>query len=214
MPFTGYNKLMRTGSSTDAFGSAETTAMDGPPLIADQIALDLMNTLAMTDSGLVDSLQSDADVLRWLHTQNLVLEGTLPPGKRSSLLTSTRSLRELVRSLVQRRKAGRPVGVKEINGFLAKSVSHLHLEKEGKTGIRVTRQYRQATPEQLLAPVAEAAADLLTNGDFDLVRNCEGPLCTLWFYDRTKAHRRRWCSMAVCGNRNKVAVFRQRAHKD
>lgn len=188
--------------------------MDGPALIADQIALDLMNTLAMTDSGLVDSFQSDADVLRWLHAQNLVLEGTLPPGKRSSLLTSTRSLRELVRSLVQRRKAGRPVDVKEINGFLAKSVSHLYLEKRGKAGIRVMRHYGQATPEQLLAPVAEAAAELLTNGDFDLVRNCEGPLCTLWFYDRTKAHRRRWCSMAVCGNRNKVAVFRQRAQKD
>lgn len=40
-------------------------------------------------------------------------------------------------------------------------------------------------------PVAEQAADLLVNGDFSLVRECKHPDCTLWFYDLTKAHRRR-----------------------
>jgi predicted RNA-binding Zn ribbon-like protein len=30
------------------------------------------------------------------------------------------------------------------------------------------------------------------------------------FYDRTKSHKRRWCSMALCGNRHKVAEFRKR----
>lgn len=46
--------------------------------------------------------------------------------------------------------------------------------------------------------------------DFNLVRKCEDSDCVLWFVDKTKAHRRRWCSMALCGNRNKVASFRQR----
>nr|WP_254214234.1 CGNR zinc finger domain-containing protein [Burkholderia multivorans] len=32
----------------------------------------------------------------------------------------------------------------------------------------------------------------------------------LWFLDRTKSHRRRWCSKALCGNRQKVAAFRRR----
>ena len=32
----------------------------------------------------------------------------------------------------------------------------------------------------------------------------------LMFYDRTKSHKRRWCSMALCGNRHKVAEFRKR----
>jgi predicted RNA-binding Zn ribbon-like protein len=45
------------------------------------------------------------------------------------------------------------------------------------------------------------------------VRRCEGVDCVLWFYDRTKAHRRRWCSMEGCGNRAKVARFRSRASK-
>ncbi|MDX3854896.1 CGNR zinc finger domain-containing protein [Streptomyces sp. AK02-01A] len=35
----------------------------------------------------------------------------------------------------------------------------------------------------------------------------------LWFYDRTKSHRRRWwwCSMETCGNRTKVRARRSRA---
>jgi predicted RNA-binding Zn ribbon-like protein len=59
-------------------------------------------------------------------------------------------------------------------------------------------------------PVAEAVATLLAKGDFSLVRKCECPDCTLWFHDRTKSHHRRWCSMALCGNRMKVAAFRAR----
>jgi predicted RNA-binding Zn ribbon-like protein len=64
--------------------------------------------------------------------------------------------------------------------------------------------------EALLVPVAEAVARLLAEGDFSLVRKCESSDCTLWFYDRTKSHHRRWCSMAQCGNRMKVAAFRAR----
>lgn len=62
----------------------------------------------------------------------------------------------------------------------------------------------------LLGPVAEAVAQLLAEGDFTLVKQCEHPDCVLWFYDRTKAHKRRWCSMAVCGNRYKAAQFRKK----
>ncbi|HEX8403835.1 MAG TPA: CGNR zinc finger domain-containing protein, partial [Duganella sp.] len=40
---------------------------------------------------------------------------------------------------------------------------------------------------------------------------CEHPECILWFYDRTKSHKRRWCSMALCGNRYKAAQFRKRS---
>ena len=57
---------------------------------------------------------------------------------------------------------------------------------------------------------AEAAAELFTKPEFNLVRKCESDDCVLWFYDRTKGHKRRWCSMAVCGNMHKVSKFRSR----
>ena len=65
-------------------------------------------------------------------------------------------------------------------------------------------------PSQLLAPVAEAVADLLCYGNPAYVKKCENPACVLYFYDGTKNHSRRWCSMKACGNRTKVAAFYQR----
>ena len=78
----------------------------------------------------------------------------------------------------------------------------------------MTRVPANGTAASLLGPVAEAAAHLLVEGDFALVRQCEHPDCILWFYDRTKSHKRRWCSMAQCGNRQKAARFRKRNHAE
>jgi predicted RNA-binding Zn ribbon-like protein len=69
------------------------------------------------------------------------------------------------------------------------------------------------TPDALLLPIAEAMGDLVCRKDFRLVRRCQGPTCTLWFHDVSKAHARRWCSMAVCGNRAKAAAHRARSRQ-
>jgi predicted RNA-binding Zn ribbon-like protein len=79
--------------------------------------------------------------------------------------------------------------------------------------LRVVRRYERDTPEQWLMPLAESAAQLLAEEDFGLVRKCESSECTLYFYDRTKSHRRRWCSMATRGARHKVSNFRARHDK-
>jgi len=72
------------------------------------------------------------------------------------------------------------------------------------------KRRRLGSVDALLVPVAEALALLLTEVDLAMVRQCESADCTLWFHDHTKSHRRRWCSMAQCGNRMKVAAFRAR----
>jgi len=61
-----------------------------------------------------------------------------------------------------------------------------------------------------LLPVAQSLAQLVSREDFSHVRACEGPSCTLLFADHTRGHARRWCSMAICGNRAKQAAHRQR----
>jgi predicted RNA-binding Zn ribbon-like protein len=48
------------------------------------------------------------------------------------------------------------------------------------------------------------AADLLTSGAWRRLRQCEGETCGWLFPDRSKSGRRRWCSMADCGNREKA----------
>ena len=68
------------------------------------------------------------------------------------------------------------------------------------------------TPRGALALIAADAAELLGTELRERLRICPGPGCRGRFLDDSPAGRRRWCSMAVCGNRSKAAVHRQAAH--
>jgi predicted RNA-binding Zn ribbon-like protein len=62
----------------------------------------------------------------------------------------------------------------------------------------------------VLAALAREVAHFLADSNFSYLRKCANSECVLFFYDTTKNHRRQWCSTAVCGNRHKVAAFRER----
>src|SRR5437588_368598 len=69
---------------------------------------------------------------------------------------------------------------------------------------------REDSLDWLLAAVAHSAAEIIAEGANARLRLCANPTCGLFFYDTSRTHRRRWCSMTVCGNRRKVAVFARR----
>ena len=184
-----------------------------PQFVADDVALDFLNTSYGKGADHVECFDSDQGVLDWLTQAGLSNTFVEPPrpGKPGTLLQAALDLRSVVRDLIEKRKAGRAADVTLLNQVLALAPVHGQLSwKKGQ--LPALRQVRDAESAlAVLTPVAEAVAKLLTEGDFDLVRTCEGEVCTLWFYDRTKSHRRRWCDMAVCGNRAKVAAFRERS---
>jgi predicted RNA-binding Zn ribbon-like protein len=60
-----------------------------------------------------------------------------------------------------------------------------------------------------LADIARDAVTLIGNRGKRL-RSCERPGCVTMFLDVSRSGRRRWCSMQRCGNREKVAVYRNR----
>jgi len=64
--------------------------------------------------------------------------------------------------------------------------------------------------DSMLWPVARAAADLLTSDEIAKVRQCAADDCAWLFVDRTKNHRRRWCDMNSCGNRDKARRYYRR----
>jgi predicted RNA-binding Zn ribbon-like protein len=181
--------------------------------IGDNLAINFINTRRMVEGQLTDTLQSGSDVKAWLKRQEVpVAKGTLPFSE-GVLLRRARELREIALAAVQDRKSGNKPSLAALNRFLKASSIRTSLTADDAKNIRVTRVYSKETVEAFLAPVAEAVADLLANVDFDLVRHCEGNACVLWFYDRTKGHRRRWCTSTGCGNRAKVAAFRERASR-
>jgi predicted RNA-binding Zn ribbon-like protein len=181
-------------------------AQSEPVQIGDHPALNFLNTTVVENGVLIDRLQSDSDVLQWLKSPGVGKAHTVP-FPSGVLLKTARTIRETLRSAVEQAKAGKSPNWRYWNALLEKSPSHQVVSANGSG---TTQRWGTHTPEQVLGPIIAAAVELLTTGDFELIRKCEDHACVLWFYDRTKSHRRRWCSMSACGNRNKVAAFRER----
>jgi predicted RNA-binding Zn ribbon-like protein len=181
--------------------------------IGDHLALDFINTERAHLGELVELFKSDKDVKDWLSRAGVTMPAKIGPWKPGILVKKALQLRVIARMAIEAKKAGKRPSLDALNAFLEHAGSYPQIILYPRSRMEIRRIYGSRTAEEFLAPVAESVADLLINGDFELVRPCEGDKCVLWFYDRTKAHRRRWCSPTECGNRAKVAAFRARSHE-
>src|SRR5438093_1981166 len=66
--------------------------------------------------------------------------------------------------------------------------------------------------ERPLWDIARSAAELLTSGDHDRIKECASTTCEWVFLDRSRNHSRRWCDMSDCGNRAKARRFHAKKH--
>jgi predicted RNA-binding Zn ribbon-like protein len=198
-----------------------------PPamFIADSLGLDFLNSIATPVDTPVDWLDTGAGLLKWLAQAKLVpadaleeLKARALPGELDIVADQTRALREWFRAFV-RRHMGRPLTPKALhelgplNRLLERDeafgqISRHHQGDGDRLQLRMTRRWR--SPESLLLPIGEALAKFVCEEDFANVKPCEGHTCTLVFADRTRRRGRRWCSMAICGNRAKQAAHRKR----
>ncbi len=186
-----------------------TNTLDELVLIGDNDALNMINTVVKIDGKLIDRWSSTEQLVYWLDK----VAGIIVPDDLCSslaLLDTAKQLREITRVLIQQKKEEHSLDIEPLNAFLHKASRWLNLEYDANQSLIVTHHYTMHSPEQVLAPLAEASAKLIAQKDFSLVKRCEHQDCVLWFYDKTKAHKRRWCSMKVCGNRHKVMKFRKK----
>lgn len=179
-------------------------------VLADHLGLDLLNTRAELNGLSYEFWNSDEDVMRWLVRVGVAPKDGSPAPAAPGVLKQARELREMARALVVQRKRGEQGDPAALNKFMRAYQTFPHLVRDDAGGYKLVRRAADNSVGQLLGEVAEAVALLLAEGDFALVKECEHPECVMWFYDRTKAHKRRWCSMAMCGNRHKAAEFRKR----
>jgi predicted RNA-binding Zn ribbon-like protein len=184
--------------------------------VGDHVALDFLNTVLTRDGEQHDLLERDEDVRAWLATFEMEPVEALAfvRGRPGELLQHARRLRECARKMVLARKAGANSNTRVLNEFLRQGESFYEL-RWSSDAIGASNPKRIAkriadSPAALMRPVADAVAELLETGDFALIKKCENPECSMLFCDLTKSHRRRWCSPALCGNRMKVAAFRER----
>jgi predicted RNA-binding Zn ribbon-like protein len=118
------------------------------------------------------------------------------------------AMRRIVEAFVEARSAP-DKDVAAINAYLRRVAVHEELVAiDG--GFASVRHATTDAPDVLLYFVAEAARELFTRKHAHAIRRCANEECTHYFYDASKNGTRRWCSMAGCGNREKVAALRSR----
>jgi predicted RNA-binding Zn ribbon-like protein len=201
-----------------------------PPaiFIADAPGLDFLNSIATPVDTPIDWIADGEGYLSWLAQAHLVTDDILHemgaralPGELDNIADQARSLREWFRGFVRSHR-GRPLTADSLAEL--EPLNRLLERDEGFSQIVLRPTMRSLenspfehatlrrwrTPEALLLPVGQALARLVCTEDFSYVKACEGPTCTLVFADHTRGHARRWCSMAICGNRAKQAAHRSR----
>ena len=194
--------------------------------VADSLGLDFLNSIATPVDTPVDWLDSGDGFLRWLAQAELVpadaldaLRARAMPGELDKVADQARALREWFRGFVHKHM-GRslpPKALQELgplNKLLqcdeAFSQISRRRERDGGDRFELHAMRRWRSAESLLLPIGEALAKFVCEEDFARVKTCEGHRCTLVFADHSRMQARRWCSMAICGNRAKQAAHRNR----
>lgn len=175
--------------------------------LSGDVSLDFVNTELVLRHARVDTLTDDEAVANWLRGAGLA-----PPTDPRGLATAARGLRAAIREIATataERRAPSEDSIAILNEFLARPAAVHVLDRRGKLLVASLRVMRDDAAS-CLYPIAVAAMTLFTERDHRHVKKCANPHCILFFYDSTKSHTRRWCSMGVCGNRAKAAEFARR----
>jgi predicted RNA-binding Zn ribbon-like protein len=134
------------------------------------------------------------------------------PKAAQSLLNHAEQLGTALRTSFRAILKGQDIlreSVEPINQILRVTEGHDELQRDGSLW-RMGFVAREEGLEWLLAAIARSGAELIAGGAGESLKKCANLDCRILFYDDSRTHRRRWCSMALCGNRSKVAAFARR----
>jgi predicted RNA-binding Zn ribbon-like protein len=210
-----------------------------PPaiFIAGPLGLDFLNSLARPIVEVVDWLGNGSDFLSWMKQAGLlsvdeiaVVKSGMSPKELDRVAAKARDLRDWLRVFVIEHM-GRPLKAQALtqlgplNDLLVSDEIFLSLvpgpaplakqplDEASPAIFHLQAQRRWRKPDSLLSPIAEEIAKFISSADFRYVKACQGDHCILFFLDQTRRHGRRWCSMAVCGNRAKQEAHLARLKK-
>ncbi|HEV2888280.1 MAG TPA: ABATE domain-containing protein [Jatrophihabitans sp.] len=173
--------------------------------VSGRISLDFVGTLKWRNREQSEEQLTEPDRLAdWARAGQLIDEPLLVTPAKLARAVAVREA--LYRAVVQAIEGGEPdpAAVKMLNEAARRRPLTLRLV-EG-------RLRRSGSVEQLLSSVIRDGLELLGGEQLQQVRQCTGQDCTRLFLDTSRAGKRRWCGMAECGNRAKVAAFRRRQH--
>jgi len=169
---------------------------DPRPLTGEPLSLELVNTRWHSNGSIRDLLAEQGGPELWLDAVGLADRCPATEATLAALLQARDALVAAMRSPAEPSAQARAA----LNSVLAHA--------------RVRREFTEAGPASNVEAddpawlAAWLAADdylTLSSGAPDRIRRCAGEQCVLHFFDTSQNGRRRWCSMATCGNRNKAS---------
>ena len=192
-------------------------------LIGNALFLDFVNTQKMRDGQPFETLETFADFVAWTIAVELLdekqgkelFEKWNEDSATADFMREAVNFRNLLREMAENIADGKEPEastIKAINDQLKQQSGFTEIEKTEK-GFEKNFRVDFSEPAKILPPIAESVADFLFYGNFEYLRKCGNSNCVLYFYDITKNHKRRWCSMTACGNLAKASAFYQRKKK-
>lgn len=156
-----------------------------------------------------DDLPPSREMLEAFLRERALLEDEVPftDADRDAALELTRALLAKVRT-----NRGEPLAEGEvavIDEHAQRAGLHPHFAQDGPVLVP-----SETGVDGALGRIVAIAflADL--DGSWGQLKECAGEDCTSVFYDRSKNHSGRWCTMSTCGNRAKVRAWRERQRAD
>jgi predicted RNA-binding Zn ribbon-like protein len=168
---------------------------DPRPLIGEPLSLDLLNT-RWRGTPTNDLLTDPAGYGIWLASAGLADRCPADAAGLTCVLTARAAIAEVVLAAEEQRPA-------EL-GALNEVLRHGRL-RHSLTEAGPQESAEVDAPEWLAAWLAADDYLSLVREGAHRIKRCAHPTCILHFFDTSQNGRRRWCSMAVCGNRAKAA---------
>ena len=174
---------------------------DGFPFLGGRLWLDFLNSAPATMGELIAKPE---DLARWARAAGIDRAGR--PAFTRADVAAAHALRAALGAIARALGDGSAPPAKaiaEVNRHLA-AAPRLRRIEPAQGGLRVSERI----DSDLFGRVASDLADFIPSFERHRLRTCGGEDCSLMFYDTARNATRRWCSMAACGNRHKVARHR------
>ncbi|HLR93582.1 MAG TPA: CGNR zinc finger domain-containing protein [Jiangellaceae bacterium] len=181
--------------------------MDGWLFIGGATCLDFLNTLRdRWAQQPTETLREPVDLAAWAVAAGLADE--LVPIDDAGL-TRARAVRSTLFRLLTGGHGTSAADIAEFNE-LAGAAPRPTLVLPAGTDSPSVQRPRATTGSEILSLVVANALDVLAEHGPAPAKECEHERCGLRYLDISRGGRRRWCSMARCGNRVKVQRYDRR----
>lgn len=171
--------------------------------VGNALCLDFANTVNVRSAPARDWLGSADGLQTWAASAGRPLTSA---GEHVPSLAAMRAVRDAVYDVFSPIAHGR---LPESDALDALVATHAEGIKRARLSRQTDRYVWSWPPPRtravLLWEVAASAVDLLQRGPLDRIGEC--PSCGWVFLDTSKNRRRRWCSMATCGSREKAQRY-------